>query len=94
MEILWQKRAISDLHHIAEYIRQDNSAAAEKTGAVIEAAARNLIRYPEIGRVGKEPGTRELIVNGTPYFVVYRISGNAVQILRILHGKQKWPYSL
>jgi len=94
MEIVWQKRAVADLYRVSESIRQDNPAAAEKTGAAIKAASKNLARYPEIGRVGKEPGTRELIVTDTPYFVVYRIRGDAVQILRILHGKQKWPHSL
>jgi toxin ParE1/3/4 len=93
MDIVWQSRAVADLYHVCEYIRQDNPAAAEKVGAAIEAATRNLARYPEMGRRGEEPDTRELIVAGTPYFVVYRIRGNAVQILRVLHGKQKWPSS-
>jgi len=93
MDIVWQKRAVSDLYRVCEYIRQDNPAAAEKVGVAIEAATRNLARYPEMGRVGEVPETRELVITGTPYFVVYRIQGKAVQILRVLHGKQKWPSS-
>ena len=91
MEIVWQKRAVSDLYRVCEYIRQDNAVAAERVGAAIAASTRNLARYPEMGRCGEVPGTRELVVTGTPYFVAYRIGGNTVQILRILHGKQKWP---
>lgn len=91
MEIVWQKRSVSDLYRVAEYIRQDNPAAAEWVGAAIATAAQNLARYPEMGRRGEVPGTRELVVTGTPYFIAYRISENAVQILRVLHGKQKWP---
>lgn len=38
-----------------------------------------------------QAGTRELVVLGTPYVVVYRIEAAAVVILRILHGAQQWP---
>jgi toxin ParE1/3/4 len=93
MDIVWQKRGVSDLYRVCDYIRQDNPAAADKTGVAIEAATRNLVRYPEMGRVGEVAETRELMVTGTPYFVVYRIKGGIVQILRVLHGKQKWPSS-
>jgi len=93
MEIVWQKQAVSDLYRVCEYIRQDNPAAAEQTGAAIEVASRNLARYPEMGRAGEVPDTRELVVTGTPYFVVYRIIDGTLQILRVLHGKQKWPNS-
>ena len=93
MEVRWQKRAVSDLYRVCEYIRRDNPSAAEMAGAAIETATRNLARYPEMGRAGEVPGTRELIVNGLPYLVVYRVQGQAVQILRVLHGKQQWPSS-
>ena len=91
MHIVWQTRAISDLYRVVEQIRQDHPAAAEKMGAAIEAACKNLTRYPQMGRTGRVAETRELIVSGTPYFVVYRISGEAVQILSVLHDRQKWP---
>jgi toxin ParE1/3/4 len=91
MRLLWQRHALADIHRAAAFIKQDNPIAAEKTAAAIEVTTRNLMRYPEIGRVGKQAGTRELVVTGTPYFVVYRISGEDVQILRVLHGRQKWP---
>lgn len=93
MRIVWQTRAVADLYRVAERIRQDHPPAAEKMGAMIEAASRNLSRYPDMGRTARVPETRELIVSGTPYFVVYRLRGDAVQILRVLHGKQKWPSS-
>jgi toxin ParE1/3/4 len=36
------------------------------------------------------PATRELVVAGTPWVVVYRVK-NRVEILRVLHGAQSWP---
>ena len=83
-----------NLHHVREYIRVDNAASAEKVGAQIEAVVLHLARFPEAGRRGEVPGTREIMVTGTPYFAVYRLCGDAVEILRVLHDKQKWPDSL
>jgi len=36
-------------------------------------------------------GTRELVIVGTPYIVPYRVENDAVQIITVLHGAQKWP---
>jgi toxin ParE1/3/4 len=47
--------------------------------------------YPNRGRAGKKPGTRELVVRSSPYVVVYQVSGEIVYVARILHGAQKWP---
>jgi plasmid stabilization system protein ParE len=35
--------------------------------------------------------TRELIVVGTPYILVYRVSQATIEIVRILRGRQDWP---
>jgi toxin ParE1/3/4 len=93
MDILWLSRATADLYQVSAHIRQDNPRAAERVGAAIEAATQQLRRYLEMARPGKVAGTRELVVTGTPYLVVYRLRGETVEILRVLHGKQKWPCS-
>jgi len=50
-----------------------------------------LENFPELGRTGRKPDTRELVFTGLPYLAIYRIRGEAVEILRILHGAQIWP---
>ncbi|MFS8050952.1 type II toxin-antitoxin system RelE/ParE family toxin, partial [Rhizobium sp. BR 314] len=57
----------------------------------IVAAARRLMDFPASGRVGRIAGTRELVINGTPYVAAYAETQSAVRILRILHGAQEWP---
>jgi toxin ParE1/3/4 len=49
------------------------------------------MNFPHRGRPGKKEGTRELVLSPLPYLVVYGISGDAVHIVRVLHGAQKWP---
>jgi toxin ParE1/3/4 len=49
-----------------------------------------LDRTPSMGRPGRVPGTRELVIAGTPYIVAYRAKRRSIEILRVLHGAQKW----
>jgi toxin ParE1/3/4 len=90
MQVVWLKSATLDLYRVREFIRQDNPSSAVKVGARIEAAVDSLARFPEMGHVGEVPGTRELVISSLPYSVVYRLKGDSVQILRVLHDKQKW----
>ena len=39
---------------------------------------------------GRYPGTREIIIHPN-YVMVYRITREAVEIIRILHARQQWP---
>ena len=55
-------------------------------------AVELLATHPASGRIGRVPGTRELVITGTPYIVPYRVRGDAVEILRVFHGARKWPY--
>ena len=87
MKIDWTKRAINDIHQVREYIRSENPPAAARTGERIESAARTLAQHPEIGRKGENPVTRELVIPGLPYNVIYRVHGDGVQILRIFLSK-------
>jgi addiction module RelE/StbE family toxin len=50
-----------------------------------------LVQFPEMGRPGRIEGTRELVISRTPYIAAYRILGETVRILRVLHGAQLWP---
>ena len=43
------------------------------------------------GRPGKKPGTRELVLSPLPWILVYAVRGDAVYVVRILHGAQQWP---
>jgi toxin ParE1/3/4 len=91
MRIAWLQSAVLDLHRIREYIRLENPAAAEKTGALIEAAVSGLARFPNMAPAGEIPGTRELFIRSLPYFVVYRLEDDAVQILRVMHDARQLP---
>lgn len=57
----------------------------------IERQIVKLADHPNMGRVGRIEGTRELVITRTPYIVGYRLVGNTVEILTVLHGARQWP---
>lgn len=79
-----------DLEHIVEHIAGGNPAAALDMWDEIERQVERLCDFPLSGRSGRMPKTRELVVTGTAYIVVY-IVGDDVGLIRVLHGAQKWP---
>lgn len=93
MKITWLPRALKDRDRQLDYIATESPHAAIDQGDGIEHQVDMLAEYPEMGRVGRERGTRELVVVKTPFVVVYRIRPHAqcVEILRVLHGAQQWP---
>lgn len=74
-----------------EYIAVHDRAAALRVAGAIRAQVQSLSATPQLGRPGRVPNTRELVINHTPYLVVYRVKQNTVQVLRILHTSRRWP---
>ena len=94
MRVRWLRRALRNLDEEAEYIARDNPDAAARTVQRTASAIEQLTSHPASGRIGRVPGTRELVVSGTPYIVPYRVRGDAVEILRVFHAARKWPDKL
>ena len=91
MNLVWLPAAIANRDSQLEYIAQTNIRAALKQGDRIAHQVVQLIEHPEIGRAGRIEGTRELVINRTPFILVYRINGDRIELLRLLHGAQQWP---
>ena len=91
VKLIWSAFALSDRDAIFTFIEADNPSSAIMVDERIVAAARRLIDFPASGQVGRIAGTRELVINGTPYVAAYAVTQSAVRILRVLHGAQEWP---
>lgn len=94
MRVKWLRSALANLNSEAEYVSQDNPGAAAHMVTKIIQAVGNLRRFPGSGRPGRVPGTRELVVSGTPYIIPYRVRGDTVVVLRVFHAARKWPHRL
>ena len=91
VQLVWTTPALHDLAAVRAFAGQDNPGAAGRQVALVVAAALGLINFPNAGRPGRRTGTRELVVGRTPYIVAYRVRGDTVELLRVLHGRQRWP---
>jgi plasmid stabilization system protein ParE len=85
--IVWTAEARANLAAIRAYINQFSPLAAQRFSARLVRAAESLAENPDIGRsVGQ--GRRELVTIA-PYIIRYRITEEAVFILRIRHGARR-----
>jgi toxin ParE1/3/4 len=91
MRIKWLRTALRNLDAEAEYIARDNPAAAIRVVQKIRATVNLLAEQPALGRPGRVPNTRELVISGTPYLVPYRVRGQLIEVLRVLHAARQWP---
>jgi toxin ParE1/3/4 len=92
MTPVWSPEAIDDLAALRAYIEQEDRAAAQRVAIHIVQNVETLLpANPDLGRPGRVPGTRELVIPRTPFIVPYRVQHGTIQILRVFHGARRWP---
>lgn len=93
MRVRWLRTALRNLDDEASYIALDDLAAARLVVERVLQAVAALEDQPGIGRPGRVPGTRELVVLKTRYIVPYRVHGEVIEILRVFHTSRRPPKS-
>jgi toxin ParE1/3/4 len=91
MRVRWLRKALRNLDDEATYIAADDTAAARLAVRRVLDAVAMLAEQPALGRPGRVPGTRELIVAKTRYIVPYRVRGETVEVLRVFHTSRRLP---
>ena len=91
MHIKWTTKARNDLYSVEEYISRDNPTAAVDTVLKIIETVESLSTFTQIGRPGRVPDTRELLIPSLPFIVPYRVDSSTIVILRVYHTSRKWP---
>lgn len=89
VDVVWSALARTRLKEIGAYVARDKPQAAERLAMRIVTVIAALRNHPYLGRVGAEPGIRELVIGGTPYVALYRVQGQRVIISTIWHGAQR-----
>ena len=83
--------ALRNLDDEAAYIANDNADAARLVVQRVLDAVAMLAEQPGLGRPGRIPRTRELVVLKSRYIVPYRVRGEVVEILRVFHTSRRLP---
>lgn len=82
--------SLADRDAIMEYIARDNPTAAIDLDLEFEAKAENARQRPKLYKPSRMKGTREIVVRPN-YVMVYLVTLDRVEILRVLHVAQQWP---
>lgn len=90
MTVIWTRPARLDRIGIIRYIAKDNPDAAAWLNTRLSEAIKMLVRFPQSGRPGRVPGTRELVIHAN-YIVIYKLVGDTIAIVNVLHAAQQYP---
>ena len=91
MKIRWTPRARDHFRHDTRFIALDSPAAAREVASRVRKAVNSLADQPLMGREGRVLDTRELLVSRTPYTIAYRVRGQIVEIVGVIHQARQWP---
>ncbi len=91
MQLRCLRQALRNLDEEAAYIAADDPAAARLVVERVLNAVQALTHLPAMGRPGRIPGTRELVVPKTRYLVPYRVRGETIEVIRVFHTARRLP---
>ena len=73
-------------------VRPEQASSTRRARRTASAFAQHaLLMFPNRGRLGQKEGTRELVMSPLLDIVVYTVRGDAIYVVRILHGTQQGP---
>jgi plasmid stabilization system protein ParE len=88
--VRWLRGATLSLRAVHAHVAVENREAARRVVKAVRVSVTRLREFPESGKPGTVPGTRELVVRNLPYVVVYRVVGGDVEVVRVLHTSTDW----
>ncbi len=91
MTLHWTPDALEDLDEAGAYVAEYHPRAARRMAERVLEAVEGLVEFPNLGRTGRVRTTRELVVSGTPFLVIYRARLDELQVIRVLHHARRWP---
>lgn len=91
LPVHWLPKARDQRNRQLEFFLRHNAELGIRIGDAIADTVAQLAANPDLSRVGRIAGARELPVPDTPFLLVYRIEDDAVVILRLLHQRRRFP---
>ena len=90
--VIWLRLALQDLDNMMRHLEKNaDRAIAANMAERIWKAGQSLQVLSSRGRLGKVTGTREFVLTNAPYYLSYRVRGDIVEILRIIHFARQYP---
>lgn len=91
MNIEWKVEASEDLDRVIEHVARNRPGDEDDEAIKVLDAVDLIATQPNAGRAGRVSGIREWVAV-YPWVIVYLVQDkDTLVIIRVLHGKQKWP---
>ena len=91
MRVRGSRTALRNLDEEAKDIATDGPDGVRTVVQRVLDAVGSLSEQPSLGRPGRVPGTRELVVRKTRYIVPYRVKDDVIEVLRVFHASRRLP---
>ena len=91
MRVKWLRKAALNLEDAHYFLSQENPVVAQEFVREVYRVVGLLLTQPAMGRPGRVPGTRELVVHPYPFLIPYRVNGEEIHILRVFHTRLRLP---
>lgn len=91
LKLQFTDEALRNLIEITQFYEEKQIGLGGKFVKYVEKNLLLLEDQPNIGRIGKVFGTRELVLDSFPYIVVYRVRKSLIQLLLVYHQSRKYP---
>ncbi|MGA9565361.1 MAG: type II toxin-antitoxin system RelE/ParE family toxin [Candidatus Korobacteraceae bacterium] len=91
MKLRWTPRAVTDLEEISDYLMVAAPQAWRHLLKRLERLTDALLDFPLMGKAGLVKGTREFVLAGTPYILVFQLKDDAIVIVSVRDGRMRMP---
>lgn len=78
MKVLLDAKAVDDLQGIFDWIAEGSPRAADTVISRIFESVERLGAFPELGRIGRDPGTREWVIPASLTLQSMRWTANVI----------------
>jgi toxin ParE1/3/4 len=91
MKLRFTPRALENITHIADYLQARSPSAAQRVRDDIYGGLRNLILFPQVGRLQQTESVRKFVTPRFAYLIYYTVDSAAAEIvvLSVKHPAQK-----
>ena len=91
MTLRWSVRAQADLLALTDYYRAIEPDLSIRMRSRVEQTPALLASFPRLGTQLGNSNVRKLRVRQPPYLLFYRIAGDDIFVLRVLHAARDIP---
>jgi addiction module RelE/StbE family toxin len=88
MQVIWSPSALREVMRIYDYLTDFNPRAADEVFSNLMQIGDGLANFPHRGRPVPNSDMRE-VMTSYPYIIRYRVTRDAVRILRVRHTARR-----